>query len=127
MSRRTDRVNELLREEISQLLQRSVKDPRISEGLVSITEVVVSPDLRRATVYVSYFGEESARAGVMQGLEHAAPFLHQELVRRLTMRNIPQLVFKLDSSLERGARLTSLIADATRDLPPEEPAAADDD
>lgn len=120
MSRRTDRVNELLRAEISQLIQRLVKDPRISEGLVSITEVAVSPDLRRATVYVSHFGEASARAGVIKGLERAAPFLHNELTRRLTLRNVPQLVFKLDASLERGARLTSLIAETTSDLPPED-------
>lgn len=109
MSRRTNRVNDLLREELSELLQREVKDPRISHGLVSITEVQVSPDLRHATVYVSHLGAESERAEVLEGLQHAARFLHTELVHRLKMRIIPEIVFRFDPSIERGARLTSLI------------------
>ncbi len=115
MSRRTDRVSELLREEISDLILRSVKDPRLEQGLVSITEVAVSPDLRRATVFVSYFGEESHREDVIAGLQHAAPFMHGELMQRLKMRNVPQLTFRLDPSLERGARLTSLISETLRE------------
>ena len=109
MSRRTVRVNELLREQISELLLREVKDPRVSKGLVTITEVQASPDLRHATVYVSHLGEESERAGVLKGLEHSAHFLHRELMHRLAMRNVPELVFKFDPSIERGARLASLI------------------
>ena len=91
MSRRTVRVNELLREEISELLLREVKDPRVGQGLVTITEVEVSPDLRHATVYVSHLGEEAERAGVLKGLEHSAHFLHRELMHRLAMRNVPEL------------------------------------
>ncbi|MGH2634235.1 MAG: 30S ribosome-binding factor RbfA [Tepidiformaceae bacterium] len=109
MSRRTVRVNELLREQISELLLREVKDPRVSKGLVTITEVQVSPDLRHATVYVSHLGEESERAGLLKGLENSAPFLHRELMHRLAMRNVPTLVFKFDPSIERGARLAELI------------------
>ncbi len=120
MSRRTERVSELLRAEISELIQRSVKDPRIEDGLVSVTEVVVSPDLRHATVYVSHFGDEERHEDVLEGLHHAAPFLHTELMRRLKMRNVPQLVFKLDVSLERGARLTSLIAETVHGQEPDE-------
>jgi ribosome-binding factor A len=108
MSQRTVRVNELLREEISELLQREVKDPRLDEGLTTITEVQVSPDLRHATVFVSYMGNAD-RGEVLKGLSAAAPFLHRELLRRLTMRHVPDLVFRFDPSLERGARLASLI------------------
>ncbi len=113
MSRRTVRVNDLLREEISALLLREVKDPRVSRGLVSITEVQVSPDLRRATVYVSHLGTDGERAGVLEGLEKSANFIHRELLHRLRMRNVPELVFRFDPSIERGARLSSLINEVT--------------
>lgn len=109
MSRRTDRVNELMRSEISELLLREVKDPRLSQGLVSITEVEVSPDLRRATVYVSHLGTDEERRDALTGLEKASPFLHRELSRRLDMRHVPDLLFRFDPSIERGARLASLI------------------
>jgi ribosome-binding factor A len=109
MSRRTSRVNELLREELSALLQREVKDPRVSHGLLSITEVEVSPDLHNATVYVSHLGEESERDDVLEGLRHSAHFLQKELKHRLAIRAVPALTFRFDPSIERGARLASLI------------------
>ncbi len=109
MSMRTTRVNELLRAEISELLLREVKDPRVSRGLVTITEVQVSPDLRRAVVYFSHLGTVDERQAALEGLQHSAPFLHRELVHRLALRNVPELVFKFDPSIERGARLAELI------------------
>jgi len=109
MSMRTTRVGELLRAEISELLLREVKDPRVSRGMVTITEVQVSPDLRRAVVYVSHLGSEQERAEALEGLQHSAPFLHRELVHRLSLRNVPELVFRFDPSIERGARLAELI------------------
>lgn len=109
MSMRTARVAELLRAEISELLLREVKDPRVGRGMVTITEVQVSPDLRRAVVYVSHLGTESERVDAIAGLEHSAPFLHRELARRLSLRNVPELVFRFDPSIERGARLAELI------------------
>ncbi len=109
MSRRTTRVNELLREELSNLLLRDVKDPRIAHGLVSITEVQVSQDLRRATVYVSHLGDEADRDEVLEGLQQAAHYMHNELMRRLKMRYVPEFTFRFDPSIERGARLAALI------------------
>jgi len=109
VSMRTTRVNELLRAEISELILREVKDPRVSRGMVTITEVQVSPDLRRAVVYVSHMGTETERRDALEGLQRSAPFLHRELVHRLSMRNVPELVFKFDPSIERGARLAELI------------------
>jgi ribosome-binding factor A len=102
-------VNDLLREELSELVQREVKDPRVGQGLVSITEVQVSPDMRHANVFVSHLGNEAERREVMRGLQAAAHFLHGELVHRLKMRNVPELAFRFDPSIERGARLASLI------------------
>jgi ribosome-binding factor A len=109
MSMRTERVNELLRAELSELILREVKDPRVGRGLLSLTEVQVSPDLRHATVYVSHLGTEEERVDALDGLRHSASFLHRELVHRLSMRNVPELVFKFDPSIERGQRLASLI------------------
>jgi ribosome-binding factor A len=110
MSRRTERVNELLREELASLLQREVKDPRLGHGLTTITEVQVSPDLRHAIVFVSYLGEDEAeRTEALAALKSASHFLHNELVRRLQLRIVPEFAFRFDPSIERGARLASLI------------------
>jgi ribosome-binding factor A len=106
---RTTRVNELLRAEISELLLREVKDPRVSRGMVTITEVQVSPDLRHAVVYVSHLGTEAERKEALEGLKNSVHFLHRELLHRLSLRNVPELVFKFDPSIERGARLAELI------------------
>lgn len=108
MSRRTDRVNELLRSELSKHL-REVKDPRVDDGLVTITEVVASPDLRHAMVYVSHLGDESTWPDVIAGLNHAAPFLRALMKPKLTMKNVPALHFEFDPSIERGARIASII------------------
>lgn len=117
MSRRTDRVNELLREEIGELIQLRVRDPRVEGRMVSVTEVQVSPDLKHAFVYVSCLAFEETPDAVT-GLQHSAAFLHQELGHRLHMRSIPKLTFRVDPSLERGARLASLIREVTDTPPP---------
>jgi ribosome-binding factor A len=109
MSLRTTRVNELLRAEISELILREVKDPRVTEGLITITEIRVSPDMHHATVFVSHMGTDEEREHALKGLQNAAPFMHRELVRRLRMRAVPDLVFRFDPSIERGARLSDLI------------------
>ncbi len=108
MTRRTERINDLLREEISELLRRGMKDPRIS-GLVTITEVDVSPDLRRAKVFVSVMGSDEEKTSTFQALEAAAHFLQRELRKRLTIRRTPELAFLPDDSLERAARILSLL------------------
>ena len=108
MSRRTERVNDLLREEISDLLRSDLRDPRIG-GLVSVTHVDVSPDLRRAYAYVSVLGTDEERAGTMQALEHARPFLRRELSHRLRLRYTPDVEFLSDTSMERAQELTDLM------------------
>ncbi|MGE0702012.1 MAG: 30S ribosome-binding factor RbfA, partial [Hyphomicrobiaceae bacterium] len=107
MTRRQERVNELIRQELSELIAREVKDPRVGHGLVSITEVQVSPDLRNATVYVSHLGEPAERDDVLRGLDKASHFLHGALLHRLSLRHVPELHFRFDPSIERGARLAS--------------------
>lgn len=116
MSRRTSRVNELLRHELSELILRELKDPRVAHGMVSITEVQVSPDLRHAAVFVSHLGDEAERGQVLAGLSSAAHFLQGALQRRLHMKHAPALVFRFDPSIERGARLAALIHEISEEL-----------
>jgi ribosome-binding factor A len=111
MTRRTERINDLLREEISDLVRLEVKDPRVG-GLVSITEVDITPDLRHAKVFVSVLGSDAEKAATFVALRAAAHFLQRELRKRLTIRRIPELVFLADESLARGARILSLIEEA---------------
>jgi ribosome-binding factor A len=113
MTRRTERVNDLLREELSQLIQREIKDPRLGDSLISVTEVVVAPDLRHATVFISQLGGSSDHNEVLTALQHASRFLHNELMHRLALRHVPDLIFKYDISLERGARIAALINQVT--------------
>ena len=108
MTRRTERLNELLRAEISDLLRRELKDPRIS-GLITITEVDVSPDLWRANVFVSVMGSDEEKTSTFRALDAAAHFIQRELRRRLTIRRTPELTFVPDDSLERGARIQALL------------------
>ena len=114
MSRRVDRVNELLRTEISNLLAREIKDPRLAR-VISITEVVASSDLRSARVYVSVMGRDTDRKAAMDGIRSAASFLRRELRERVNLRHTPHLTFVLDDSIEEGARVLRLIEGVTPD------------
>ena len=110
MSRRTERVNELIRDELSDLLLREVNDPRLS-GLISITRVEVTPDLFNARIFVSIMKPPAEQAEGVRALNAAASFFHRELKSRIQMRRIPFLVFKQDTSIEEGARVLSLLDD----------------
>jgi ribosome-binding factor A len=98
-SRRIDRVNGLLREEISQLLSREIKDPRLS-GIISITQVKTSSDLRNAVVYVSVMGDDTTKREALAGIQSAATFLRRELRERLSLRYVPFMKFRLDEAIE---------------------------
>jgi ribosome-binding factor A len=98
-SRRIDRINGLLRQEISELLSREIKDPRL-EGVISITQVKTSSDLRSARVYVSVLGDQEAKQNAMEGIQSAATFLRRELRDRLSLRQVPFMKFVLDESIE---------------------------
>ncbi len=108
MSRRTERVNEVLREEISELLRTDLRDPRIG-GMVTVTHVDVSPDLRHAIAYVSVLGTDEERASTLKALEHARPFVRRELSSRLSLRTTPDVQFASDTSMERAQEMTDLM------------------
>ena len=104
---RQEKLGELIAVELSELIRTRLKDPRI--GFASITHVEVSGDLRHAKVFVSVMGNPEEQEATMQGLKHATGFLRHELAGRLTLRFMPELVFKLDTSIAEGARILDLI------------------
>lgn len=117
-SRRIQRVNQLLREEISELLRREVRDDTITSSLISITEVDTSPDLRNAKVFFSVYGDDEQVKEARKHLERASNFLRRELMDRIDLRVTPRLEFVFDDSLAKGARIMSLMRDIERDKPP---------
>src|SRR3954447_4796873 len=108
MTQRTARVDELLREEISEVIRREVDDPRI--GFVTITDVEVAPDLRHANVWVSIIGTAEERKQALRALSHAMPFVRGRL-GRLRLKRIPELHVKEDDSAERGTRVLKILDD----------------
>ena len=111
MTRRTERINELIREELSDLIMRELRDPRL-DGLISITRVDTTPDLFNARVDVSVMSETADQAEAIKALNAAAGYLHRELVHRLELRRVPFLTFRLDNSIAEGAAVLSHIDQA---------------
>jgi ribosome-binding factor A len=121
-NRRIDRVNELLRSELSELISREIKDPRLS-GLISVTEVETTADLRHAKVFVSVFGREDERRSSLEALRSATGFLRREVAQRVTFRYMPELEFHLDSSIEHGDRIMQLLKQVAPAAPTRKPRA----
>jgi len=109
-ARRVERVGEAIRTVIANMLLREIKDPRI--GMVTLTTVEVSDDLRHAKIYFSCLGDEAARDRSLAGLGSAAGFIKAQLTRRLKLRNAPDLSFVFDSTLEDSERLARLLKEA---------------
>ena len=108
MNRRMDRVNMLVRQEISRILATEINDPRLS-SLISITEVQTSRDLRSAKVYFSVLGDEGTKRSVLTALESAGGFIHRTMKRNLSLKFAPFLTFQLDESIEQGTEMLDLI------------------
>ncbi len=106
MTERMRRVNESVRQVLAETLPE-LKDPRI--GLVTVTGVVTSPDLRYATVYVSVLGSEKKKTATLRGLDAAGGLLQSRLARELRMKRTPLLTFEYDPTVERGVRMSALI------------------
>jgi ribosome-binding factor A len=108
--RRTDRINEQLKQEISLLIRDQVRDPRV--GLATITAVQTSPELDHAKVYITALGDEAEREEILVGLRSAAPFIRRELGKSLQMRRIPELHFEIDRVLAEAMRIEQLLREA---------------
>lgn len=111
--KRKDRVADLLHHEISQLLIKGIKDPRI--GFVTITGVVVSDDLKEAKVYYSLIGTEEDKKAASAGLKSSTGFIRSSLRKLLALKHIPNLHFRFDSSLEYGERIERLLKEVKTD------------
>ena len=109
MGMRQERVSDQIRDEISRLIQREVRDPRI--GFVTVTGASVTADLRSARVYISILGEPAAREESLRALQSAAGYLRRALFKKVRLRYSPALEFVLDDSLDRGERIESLLRD----------------
>ncbi len=115
MTRRTERVNSIIQQEISYLLREQVNDPRLT-SLISITKVSTSPDLKHAKVFISTLGDKVNKNEILQGFTAASGFLRRQLANRLKLKHMPELSFHLDNSIERGAEVLRLIEQvASRD------------
>jgi ribosome-binding factor A len=119
MTRRTERLNNLIREEISELLQREVKDPRLG-CFLTITRVNTSSDLRYAKVFVSIMGSEEEKKEALEGLASASGFFQRKLMGRLSIRHMPQLSFHNDDSIKRAAHVLHLMQGVASDEDAEE-------
>lgn len=104
---RAERLAEVIKVEASDIIQRDLQDPRI--GFASITDVVVSHDLRHAKIFVSVLGDDEAKQRTMEGLQRAQGHIRSELGARLSVRFVPQIHIHLDESIERGVRISSLV------------------
>ena len=108
--RRIERVNGLLRQEISDLIASQVNDPRL-RGIITITQVRAASDLRTARVYVSVMGDESIRKEALAGIQSSATYLRRELRGKVSLRYIPFLKFELDDAILEADRLMRIIDD----------------
>jgi ribosome-binding factor A len=129
---RPARIGEQIRQELSELLTRHVKDPGI--GFITINYVKVSPDLQVARAFYTLMGDANARKQTARALERATPFLRRQIAARLRLRRAPELAFQFDESVERHQRIEALLqeihtadANAERALANDTPAADDKD
>jgi ribosome-binding factor A len=114
---RVEKVNELIRAELSDLLLRETKDPRLS-GYISINAVQTTPDLRHAKVMVSCVCEEEKKQEILAALSHSSGFFRSVLAKHLKMRTVPELHFVWDNSIERGSNLIAYMDKVIGEKPP---------
>lgn len=116
-SNRIGRINEEIQREMSSLI-RTVKDPRVADaGMISITAVETTPDLKYAKIYISVL-DKSASAQALKGLKSASGYLRRELGRALNLRNTPELTFVRDDSIDKGAHILDMLRDPEVVKPP---------
>ncbi len=118
MSVRQEKIQEQLVHEISEIIQRELRDPRL--GFVTVTSAEISRDLRYAKVYVSVLGDEEARKQSLKALNNAVGMLRGEFARRAHLRIAPEIAFHYDTGIERGQRIFELLHSVEADLKPRE-------
>ena len=115
-SPRAARVAQMIQEEVSRLLLRGLKDPRLG-AFITVTGAKVSPDLKEAVIYYSVFGETAKREETQKGLEAASAYLKREISQNVQLRYAPNLRFVFDESIGRGDRIEQLLREAKQKAP----------
>jgi ribosome-binding factor A len=105
---RPERVAETIKREMADILASRLRDPRLG-GMISVTDVEVTPDLSLARIFVSVLAADDARDRALEALAHSAGFVRHELAPRLGLREVPEIRFLLDTSIQRGARVEELL------------------
>jgi ribosome-binding factor A len=113
MRLRAARVGEQMKKELSDIIGRKLKDPRI--GFVTVTDVRVTGDLQQAKVYISVLGDEEQRQNTLKGLAKAKGFIRSEIGQRIRLRKTPEIYFEIDESIDYGSRIESLIKQISED------------
>ncbi len=113
------RINGEVQKELSILISREIKDPRINP-MTSVVHVEVAPDLKTAKVYISVLGDEESKKSTLAGLKSAASFIRGQLAKSLNLRNTPELSFVLDNSIEYGAHMSKLINEINKNIESDE-------
>lgn len=108
-TRRLNRINRLILEEVAKVVQREIEDPAVTAGFVTVVGVKTSPDLTNSTVFISSLGDESRKRAALDALNHAAAFIRNRIKPFLTFRIIPKLEFKLDETAEKAVRISALL------------------
>lgn len=110
---RMSKVDEEIKRELSVIISQDLKNPNIT-GLISVTKVKTSPDLKSAKVYVSILNSKS-KENTMQGLKNASGFIRSELARRIVLRYTPELIFEIDDSMEYGAKIDNILKEIIKE------------
>lgn len=113
MFSRIDRIRKALIKEVSDIIQRHVKDPRIS-GIISVTDIELSSDYKYAKIYISVYGSEEQKKQTLEAIQESTSYIRGEIGKRIRLRHTPEIEFKPDDSLERGSRITDLIDKISR-------------
>lgn len=111
---RMTRINEEIKKELAQIISSEIKDPRVNESMISVVDVETTNDLKTAKVYISVL-QDNKKEDVMNGLNAAHGFIRKEIARRVNLRNTPEFIFKLDTTIEYGMRMSKMIQDVMKD------------
>ena len=110
---RMGRIGEEYKKELSQIIDRDLKDPSIT-GMISVTKVKVTNDLKYAKIYISILNSKDEKATI-EGLKKSSGFIRTELAKRVNLRNTPELIFEIDDSMEYGAKIDSILKEILPD------------
>ncbi|MCS0543511.1 MULTISPECIES: 30S ribosome-binding factor RbfA [Bacillaceae] len=113
MSLRPNRVGEQMKKELSDIIGRKIKDPRI--GFVTVTDVQVTGDLQQAKVFISVLGDEEQRQNTLKGLAKAKGFIRSEIGQRIRLRKTPEILFEFDESIDYGNRIETILHEINKD------------